>query len=207
MVDYSIKDIYQGGTSSLSPKYSQMPSQYGSIFGDYRINPATFGMTTDPRTADILKDASAKLNVGAKHIELSAVTPEVFESIPDQQLKEINRLSKLTGVTVSVHGPILEPSGMTKEGFSDSNRQAIERQMLSAVERSHIVSPDGSIPVTFHSSALLQDEIPARSLNGTIQAPEGVMVMRPEDGKFGMIPLKERTFPGDEKKERCKNRN
>jgi len=188
MVDYSIKDIYQGGTSSLTPKY-------GSIFGDYRVNPASFGMTTDPRTADILKDASAKLNVGAKHIELSAVTPEVFESIPDQQLKEINRLSKLTGVTVSVHGPILEPSGMTKEGFSDSNRQAIERQMFSAVERSHIVNPEGNVPVTFHSSALLQDEIPEKG-----KPAEGVMVIRPEDGKYGMIPLKERTFPGEEKK-------
>jgi sugar phosphate isomerase/epimerase len=193
MADYKVSDIYQGGYSSLTPKY-------GNIFGDYRVNPATFGMTTDPRTADILKDASAKLNVGAKHIELSAVTPEVFESIPDQQLKEINRLSKLTGVTVSVHGPILEPSGMTKEGFSDSNRQAIERQMFSAVERSHIVSPDGNVPVTFHSSQNLSDLIPEKG-----KTAEGVMVIRPEDGKYGMIPLKERNFPGEEKKRDAKS--
>jgi len=192
MVDYTISDIYQGGDSSLAPKY-------GNIFTNYRVNPATFGMTTDPRTANILKDASTKFNTGMKHIEISAVTPEVFESIPDQHLKEMNRLAKLTGATVSVHGPIVEPSGISKEGFSESNREAIERQMMSAVSRSHLVSPDGSIPVTFHSSAALPDEIPTRNPDGSIQAPEGVVVIRPEDGKFGVIPLKERTFPGDEK--------
>jgi len=192
MVDYTVSDIYQGGYSSLSP-------QYGSIFSNYRINPRTLGMTTDPRTADILKDASTKFNTGAKHIEISAVTPEVFESIPDQHLKEMNRLAKLTGATVSVHGPIVEPSGMTKEGFSDSNREAVERQMISAVKRSHLVSPDGSIPVTFHSSALLPDEIPERG-----KQPEGVLVINPENGKYGTIPLKERTFPGDEKKKDAK---
>lgn len=192
MADYTVSDIYQGGYSSLSPKY-------GTIFGDYRVNPATFGMTTDPRTADILKDASTKLNVGAKHIELSAVSPEIFESIPDQQLKEINRLSKLTGVTVSVHGPILEPSGIGKEGFSDSNRDAVERQMFSAVERSHIVNPDGNVTVTFHSSAALPDEITEKN-----KTAEGVTVIRLEDGKFGVIPLKERTFPGEEKKRDAK---
>jgi len=197
MVDYTISDIYQGGDSSLNPKY-------GNIFTNYRVNPGTFGMTTDPRTANILKDASTKFNTGMKHIEISAVTPEVFESIPNQHLEEMNRLAKLTGATVSVHGPIVEPSGISKEGFSESNRQAIERQMMSAVSRSHLVSPDGSIPVTFHSSAALPDEIQTKSPDGKIQAPEGVVVIRPEDGKFGVIPLKERTFPGDEKKKDAK---
>ncbi|VVB82994.1 Uncharacterised protein [uncultured archaeon] len=187
MVDYTISDIYQGGDSSLAPKY-------GNIFTNYRVNPATFGMTTDPRTANILKDASTKFNTGMKHIEISAVTPDVFESIPNQHLEEMNRLAKLTGATVSVHGPILEPSGISKEGFSESNREAIERQMISAVQRSHLVSPDGSIPVTFHSSAALPDEIAQKG-----KQPEGVVVIRPEDGKFGVIPLKERTFPGEEK--------
>ena len=180
--------IYQGGYSSLSP-------QYGSIFTNYRVNPRTLGMTTDPRTANIVKDAANKFHTGARHIEISAVTPEVFESIPDEHLKEMNRLAKLVGATVSVHGPILEPSGLTKEGFSESNRQAIERQMLSAVERSHLVSPDENIPVTFHSSAMLPDQIPQKG-----KTAESVMVIMPESGNYGAIPIKERTFPGEEKK-------
>jgi len=188
MGDYSVSDIYQGGYSSLTPKY-------GSVFGTYRVNPATFGMTTDPRTANIIQDASTKLNVGAKHIELSAVSPEVFESIPDQQLVEMKRLSKLTGVTVSVHGPILEPSGMSKDGFSETNREAVERQMLSAVKRAHIVGPDGNIPVTFHSSVSIPDQITTKG-----KEPTETYVINRDTGSLHRVPLKERTFPGESQK-------
>jgi sugar phosphate isomerase/epimerase len=183
--EYTISDIYQGGYSSLKP-------QYGDIFTGYRINPATLGLTTDPRTANILQDASAKLNTGAKQIELSAVSPEVFESIPKQQLKEINRLSKLTGVDVSVHGPIIEPSGLTKEGFSDSNREAAERQMLSAIERSHEINPDGNIPITFHSSVILPGEIPPKG-----KEIEETLVINTDNNSIARIPLKESKFPGE----------
>jgi sugar phosphate isomerase/epimerase len=186
MADYSISDIYQGGYSSLSPKY-------GSIFTGYRVNPATFGMTTDPRTANILQDVSTKLNVGAKHIEVSAVSPDIFESIPDQQLQEVKRLSKLTGVDISLHGPIVEPSGLTKEGFSDTNREAAERQMFSAVERGHKLNPDGNIPITFHSSAMLPEQIPSKD-----KEVEEALVINTETGSINKIPLKERFFPGEE---------
>ncbi|MCX6747259.1 MAG: TIM barrel protein [Candidatus Pacearchaeota archaeon] len=186
--DYHISDIYQGGYSALTP-------HYGDVFIGYRINPKTLGMTTDPRTANIIQDASIKLNTGAKHIELSAVSPEVFESIPQQQLKEMNRLSKLTGVDVSVHGPIVEPSGLTREGFSESNREAAERQMFSAVERSHDVNPEGNIPVTFHSSVILPGEIPPKG-----KQIEEALVINTETGGIQKIPIKERHFPGEEGK-------
>ncbi len=186
--EYTISDIYQGGYSSLKP-------QYGSIFTNYRVNPATFGLTTDPRTANILQDASTKLNVGAKQIEISAVSPEIFESIPNQQLKEINRLSKLTGAEVSVHGPVIEPSGLTREGFSDSNREAAERQILSAVKRSHEINPKGNIPVTFHSSAILPGEISPKG-----KEREETLVINTDTGSIAKIPLKESTFPGEERK-------
>lgn len=185
MGDYSVSDIYQGGDSSLSPKY-------GNIFSNYRVNPSTFGMTTDLRTANIIQDASTKLNAGIKHIEISAVSPEVFESIPNQHLKEMERLSKLVGATVSVHGPIVEPSGMSKEGFSETNRKAAERQMFSAVQRAHLVSPDKNIPVTFHSSANLPDQISSKG-----KPPEETYIINKDTGSMHRIPLKERTFPGE----------
>jgi len=188
MGDNSVSDIYQGGYSSFKPAY-------GDVFTGYRMNPSTLGLTTDPRTANIIKDASAKLNTGAKHIELSAVTPEVFESIPNEQLKEMNRLSKLVGTTVSVHGPIVEPSGMGKDGFSDSNRIAAERQMISAIERSHLVSPDKSVMVTFHSSAGLSDNIPIKG-----KEPEETIIINKESGSVHRLPLMERHFPGEEGK-------
>src|SRR3989344_6030800 len=103
MTDYEIKEVYQGGYSSLKPSY-------GNFIG-YRTGAGDFGMSTDARTANILKDVSKNLSAGAKHVELTQVSPEVFESVPKQQLKELNRLSKLTGVEISVHAPVLEPSG------------------------------------------------------------------------------------------------
>lgn len=194
MADYSIKDIYQGGYSSLSPKY-------GDVFTNYRINPKTLGMTTDPRTANVLQDASSKLNVGAKHIEISAVNPSVFESIPNQQLKELNRLSKLTGVEMSVHGPIVEPSGLTEHGFSEAQREGAERQMFSAVERGHEVNPNGNIPITFHSSAApISGEIPTKG-----KTTDEVMIVNVDSGSIHKLPLKERNFPGEEKKKDIKS--
>jgi len=191
--EYRISDIYQGGPSSLSPKY-------GTVFDSYRINPSTFGLTTDPRTANVLQDASSKLSAGIKHIEISAVTPQVFESIPRQQLKELNRLSKLTGVDISLHGPIVEPSGMSEQGFSESNRAAAERQMINAIERGHDIKPDGIIPVTFHSSAVgIPGGIPQK-VGGKVKELEEGMIINTDTGSVHRVPLKERNFPGDEGK-------
>jgi len=187
--DYQIKDIYQGGYSSLNPKY-------GDIFTGYRINPSTFGLTTNPRTANVLQDVSSKLSSGAKHIEVSAVTPQVFESIPDQQLVELKRLSKLTGVDISMHGPIAEPSGLTEHGFSEINREAAEKQMFSAVERGHKINPDGNIPITFHSSAI---GIPGKIIPKGKEMEEE-MIINTNTGSIHKIPLKRRYFPGEEEK-------
>src|SRR3989344_5278612 len=98
--NYTISDIYQGGYSSLNPTY-------GDFIG-YRVSAKNIGMSTDARTANVLKEISENLSAGAKSVELTQVSPEVFESIPNDQLKEIHRLSKLTGVDVSVHAPLLE---------------------------------------------------------------------------------------------------
>ncbi len=186
--DYSISKIYQGGYSSLKPSY-------GDVFTGYKVNPATLGLATDGRTANVIQEISTKLNTGAKQVEMSGVFPEVFDSIPKQQLKELNRLSKLTGASISVHAPVVEASGLTKEGFSESNRQAAELQMFSAVERSHEVEPNGNIPVTFHSSVMLPGEIAQKG-----RELEETLVINTENGSISKIPLKERFFPGEKRK-------
>ncbi len=186
--DYHISDTYQGGYSSFKPSY-------GDVFTGYRVNAGSLGLTTDPRTANVLQETSTRLAAGVKHIELSAVQPDVFESIPKQQLKELNRLSKLTGVDISVHGPIIEASGMTKDGFTEANRTAAERQMFSAVEKSHEINPDGNIPVTFHSSAMLPGGITEKG-----KEAEETLAINEETGSISRIPLKERHFPGESEK-------
>ncbi len=146
MGDYNIENIYQGGYSNLDPEKA------GPFVG-YRIGAGKFGMATDPRTANILQDVSNKLQSGIKHVEVSTIQPEVFDTIPKQQLQEVNRLAKLTGAEISVHGMIVEPSGIGQQGYNELAREQAERQMLSNVMRAHDMSPDGNVPVTFHSSA------------------------------------------------------
>lgn len=186
MADYTIKDLHQGGASSLSPNY-------GDTFTGYRMGPQGIGITTDARSANILKTLNESITKGLTTIEVGAISPEVFDSIPKQQLKEVNRLSKLTGVDITVHAPVVEPSGMDQQGhFTESNREATERQMKHFIETAHELSPHGHVPVTFHSSASLPWETPPK---GKIQ--EDVLVIDSETNSMGKIPLKERFWPGE----------
>ncbi|MBU2562181.1 MAG: hypothetical protein KKF68_00795 [Nanoarchaeota archaeon] len=146
--DYTISDIYQGGYSTFDSNKG-----YGNVFTGYRASAKTLGMSTDARTANALKEISEQLSSGIQTVEMSMVSPEVFESIPTQQLTEINRLSKLTGSDITVHAPVVEASGITEQGWNEINREKAERQMKFAIERAHEVNPDKSSPVTFHSSA------------------------------------------------------
>ena len=194
MGDYKIKDIYDGGYSALEPVY-------GNLFKGYGVSAESIGMSTDARTANVLKEISESISSGEKTVELTQVSPEVFEAIPGgkefNQLKELNRLSKLTGVDITIHAPVVEPSGMSREGWSEPNREAVERQMNLAVERSHEVSPEGNVPVTFHSSAIL----PAPEITKTKKGEEitGMLVINSDSGSINKISLKERHFAGEEK--------
>jgi len=146
MADYKIEDIYQGGYSSLSP-------EYGNLFSGYRVkDTASIGLSTDPRTANVLQDVSTKLNPGEKVIEVSLIQPEVLEAIPKQHLEELNRLAELTGVDLTVHGPLIDASGTGERGFNEQQREVAERKILSAVEKSHQINPKGNVPVTFHTA-------------------------------------------------------
>ncbi len=188
--DYTISDIYQGGYSSLNPSY-------GDVFKGYTIEAGSLGLTTDPRTANIVQEVTSKLSAGAKQMEISAVSPDVFESIPGgkefDQLKEVKRLAKLTGVDISVHAPIVEASGITKEGFSESDRKSAERQMTLAVERSHEVNPDGNVPVTFHSSAIIPQPIIPKGK----EVPEKAFAINSDTGSIHPIPLRKRYLTGE----------
>ena len=146
MGDYRMSE-YQGGFNSLDPDKA-----YSSEFTGYRATAGSLGMTTDPRSANIIKEASGKLSSGVKNIELALVTPEIFDSIPKQQLKEINQLTKLTGINVSVHGPVMDSAGFNQQGYSDVNRENVERRIADVVIRSQEVDPDGNVPVVFHSA-------------------------------------------------------
>ncbi|MGD9275930.1 MAG: hypothetical protein PVJ67_02045 [Candidatus Pacearchaeota archaeon] len=187
---YEIKNIYQGGYSSLDPnKNSLSPSNYPVTAGQ-------FGLTTDFRSANILKEVTDKLSSGVKHIEISPVEPSVFESIPKEHFKEVARQAKLVGATVTVHGsPQFEASGMTNQGFSELQREAVERQMQNVMDRAHDVNPDGSSPVVFHSSAGIPGSQYEWGKEGKGKTKELIIVNR-ETGKPGQLKPEKKFYPG-----------
>jgi len=187
--EYTINNLYQGGYSSLSPNY-------GDIFTGYSVSAGDLGITTDPRSANILKEVSSKLAGGSKKVELALVSPEIFDSIPKQYLKEVHRLGKLTGVDMSVHGPVMDSAGMSQQGFSETDRESAERRMADVLERSHEVDPRGNIPVTFHSA----EGIPGTQWEMT---PEGrktkrLIAVNRESGKMLPLEAETRYYPGED---------
>lgn len=192
--DYTVENVYQGGYSTLDPNKA-----YSSGFTGYKSSAGSIGLATDYRTANIIKDASTKLASGAKHIELSLIQQEIFDSIPKQHLTEMRQLGKLTGVEVSVHAPLTEPSGISQQGFSELNRESSERRITDALMRSHELNPNGNIPVTFHSS----QQLPGSEWK-TLGDVEGkkpreakrLIAVDKDSGKMIPLELEKKYYPG-----------
>lgn len=188
--DYKISDIYQGGYSSLNP------------LSDVYSAAGTLGMTTDPRTANILQEVSTKLSTGAKQISVTAVSPEIFDAIPKQQLKEVRRLAKLTGIDVSMHGPVIDVAGISQQGFSEADREAAERRVTEALLRSKELNPEGNIPVNFHTA----EGIPGSQLLPPSKRKEGeeykrLIVVDRETGKLAPLEAEKKFYPGRKEEE------
>ena len=149
MGDYTIKDIYQGAASSLNPGTS-----YESLFTGYSIAAGELGAPAKADTANQIQQVSSLLNQGIVPIEVGALDPRVFDQIPKQHFKEINRMAKLAGGKVSLHAPIVEPTGIGKRSWSEGSRLAAEKQLIEAVTRSHDMDEEGGMPITMHSTGL-----------------------------------------------------
>lgn len=163
-------------------------------FKGYRSGVGNLSLAIDPRTANQLQETSNKLNIGVKNIEVQGTFPNILEAIPDEHLKEIRRISKLTGAKLSLHGPMIEPSGFNQQGgWSEPNRQHIERQLTNAIERSHELDPDGNIVVTLHSSAQLPELLQREKIGGKEKTTQ-MYVVDPRTGKVAPLKETERFF-------------
>ena len=181
----NFESIYSGASFLLDPEYSYM---------GYRIPTRELGGTTSIQTANQLKEVNNLLNQGIKNTEVSVINPEVFEMMPKDHLKEIARLNKLVGSESTIHAPTLDPSGFTQQGWSNSNREEVEKQFTNFVERSHDLSPNGNIPVTIHASVIPGSEMmPAKGPlirpeeQGKGEVMQKMIAVDQESGQF--IPL------------------
>ncbi len=173
----SYENFYSGADYGLDPEYNKKVESIGSL-----------GITIDGRTANQLKEVSAKLSTGAKVIEVQGVSAEVFESIPNQHLDEMNKLRKLVGAELTLHGPIVEPTGIGEKGWSEYQREQSERQMWSAVERSNRIDPKGNIIVTFHTSAGIPVPRERVWTKDGEEVTTNLAVVDERTGRFGMLP-------------------
>jgi hypothetical protein len=147
MADYTIENIYQGGTSSFTPSY-------GNVFTGYRVKASELGMTTDPRGANQIQQLNQSLNQGAVPIEVGVLNPQTFDQIPRQHFEEMNRVAKLTGAKLSLHAPLIEPSGMNDQGWSQAGQKLAEQQLTDVVIRAADLDKDGNVPITIHSAGI-----------------------------------------------------
>ena len=136
--------------------YTPFEPDFGEYFTGYRMPSEQLGAPTSPQTADQLRQATKLLNTGMKVVEVGAIQPQVFESIPKQRFKELRRQAELTGTEVTVHGPIVDMAGFTEQGWQEEERKRAEKQIIDTLEKAHQINPQGKIPVTFHGGNPIQ---------------------------------------------------
>ncbi|MCX6741900.1 MAG: sugar phosphate isomerase/epimerase [Candidatus Pacearchaeota archaeon] len=188
-----VESFYSGTYSSLEPN-----PEYGPLFTGYRVDFKRLGAPTSPQTANQLKEASDRLSEGTMNVEFGALQPDVFETIPKQQFAEASQLMKLTGARASLHAPLIDPAGFTKEGWTEHARQESERQILQVLERAKDLDEKGNVPVTLHATSGIPafDWAPQRG-----KTPEGkeskdaIYIVNRETGELNVIKREIRGLP------------
>lgn len=173
-----------------------MPSYYAPPISKYQEVISEIGMALDARTANQLGDLNIKINPGEKTVEIQGIQGRTMESIPEQHLDEIRRLTKLAGVKPTLHGPMINASGLGEQGYTEENRISAENQIRSAVLRAHKLDPEGNIPVTFHSTAGLPEFKPHTMEEGK-RKEQGVWIVNEDTGQFQFLRPEKRYFPED----------
>jgi len=183
---------YVPSYASLTPSTS-----YAEVSTGYTLSASRIGAPTKPDTANQIAEVTARLNEGMTTVEMGVLGPEVFETIPKQQFKEMNQLARLTGSEITVHAPLVDPAGFSQEGhWSEANREEAERRLTDIMLRSHQLNEKGNVPVTIHSTAT---QIPAWTMQKT--SPEGgksmMVIINKDTGEAAAVRREEKHFPGE----------
>jgi len=182
----SYHHFYPGTNYNFSP---EIDSIYGEPINK-NLSVSQIAQVTNPQTANQLKAASDTLSTGVKNVELSWVSPDVEKAIPEQHLTEINRLKKLVGAELTLHAPIIEPTGINPQAgaWDPFQREQAEKQMWNSVKRAHKLDPEGNIVITLHSSAGLPDPRTKIITEDGKEVSTNLAVINERTGRFGSIP-------------------
>ena len=187
--EYAINNFYQGGYSSLNKE---------SIYSTGYSAPAhLLGASTKPDTANQIAQITSLLNQGIIPIEVGAIVPQAFETIPKQHFKEMNRMAKLTGAKLSLHAPLVEPSGIGQQGYDVTERLMAENQFKDVVEKAMDLNDKGGTSVTFHP--LGQQMLPGREYIKTKDGKklQRLAIINQETGQIGQAKEEYKFYPGE----------
>lgn len=148
----SYENFYEG----LGSTFEYDPNKnYGgdSLFQGYNVPFSRIGAPTSPQTANVLSEVSARMNEGIRTVELQPLSQDLFETIPKQHFKEVNRLMKLTGGEATLHAPLIDPAGFNQQGvWSPDERQQAENKLKDIIDLAHEMNPQGNVPITLHAT-------------------------------------------------------
>jgi len=188
---YVVNNFYQGGYSSLKPNS-------GDAFTGYHLPAGSIGAPTKPDTANQIQQVNQLINQGIIPIEAGALGPEVFDQIPKQHFKEIGRMASITGTKISIHAPLIEPSGIDPEGrrpWDNTYRTMAENQLNDMVSKVHDIKSKEPIPITIHSSGLPGTEY---SFGKEGKEIGRIIAINRETGKLAPAEKEERYTPGQD---------
>jgi len=124
-------------------------------FGSYGI-----GASINP-TGSQLANTNTAINWGVNNLEISLGHGMRFDQsgylgqLGGTEREELTRLAKLNRINLSVHAPIVEPSGYSEGLFSEATRQHAYRELKTSIDfADQIGSRSGvqNVPVVVHAS-------------------------------------------------------
>ncbi len=146
--------------------YSEKGAYYNALdpsSGNFAVNAywrtAYLGAPTSPQTPAQIQQITGLAASGIQNIEIGTLEPKAWETIPKQHFEEIRRLGKLVirdfekegkPSPISVHAPILEPTGFSERGWSEDLWREQQKIMADVVRKAAVLGP--STPVTIHAS-------------------------------------------------------
>ena len=185
--------IYGGQAYSTDPKYKINP--YGSVTGAYTPF-SKLGSAIDPFVANQINEVSQQLNTGIKNIEIGVIKPETFGAIPLEQFNEMRRVAQIAGAEISFHAPMIDPTGITQQGWTKLHQESSEKQLWDSIQKSALLNKDKPTVVTIHATAEFPGaaETRVKDENGK-ERVIAMTVIDSTSGKVGQIQEEEKYFP------------
>lgn len=188
--------VYGGTNYGMDP-------DYGTPLGG--VSFSQFGTAVNAQSANQLNEVSRALNSGLKTVEVQMTFPNIEKAITNEHLEDLNRLRKLTGVNLTLHGPMVDPVGVSggegrSTSWSEQNRVQAERRMSFAVNRGKKIDPDGNLVVTLHASVSTPEEEVKIKKDGK-EIVTHIGAVDTQSGAVGMLEVGKKDFLTGEKTE------